>query len=177
VNFLLAALSQELGIRSVLTTQVIPWCQTAVAEFDRARRLVKYAIDNNMPPKRLNDELILFRDPRVKELGEEALLELASEIKDRNFRIFVERGAIHLMNRDGYWQGRDAFELFDRFSEQTPLDPAHAFYLGYELSKAVTALTLGKMYQQDQALRWGFLTVPEISAHERRKEHREREEP
>jgi hypothetical protein len=27
----------------------------------------------------------------------------------------------------------------------------------------VTALTLGKNYTQDQALRWGFLTVPEIS--------------
>jgi hypothetical protein len=27
----------------------------------------------------------------------------------------------------------------------------------------VTALTLGKNYVQDQALRWGFLTVPEES--------------
>ena len=41
------------------------------------------------------------------------------------------------------------------------LDPSHAFYLGYEMAKAVTALTLGKNYTQDQALRWGFLTVPE----------------
>ena len=29
------------------------------------------------------------------------------------------------------------------------------------MAKAVTALTLGKNYTQDQALRWGFLTVPE----------------
>jgi len=43
------------------------------------------------------------------------------------------------------------------------LDASHAFYLGYELSKAVTALTLGKNYTQDQALRWGFLTVPETT--------------
>ena len=48
-------------------------------------------------------------------------------------------------------------------------DPAHAFYLGYELAKARTALTLGKHYRQDQALDWGFLTVPEVSALERRK--------
>jgi hypothetical protein len=27
----------------------------------------------------------------------------------------------------------------------------------------VTALTVGKNYTQDQALRWGFLTVPEVS--------------
>jgi len=43
------------------------------------------------------------------------------------------------------------------------LDTSHAFYLGYEMAKAVTALTVGKNYTQDQALRWGFLTVPEKS--------------
>jgi hypothetical protein len=43
------------------------------------------------------------------------------------------------------------------------LDASHAFYLGYELAKAVTALTLGKSYTQDQALSWGFLTMPEQS--------------
>jgi len=32
-----------------------------------------------------------------------------------------------------------------------------------EFAKAVTALTLGKNYTQDQALRWGFLTVAEVS--------------
>ena len=42
-------------------------------------------------------------------------------------------------------------------------DPSHAFYLGYELMKARTALTLSKTYRQDQALEWGFLTVPEVS--------------
>src|SRR3712207_9458005 len=65
---------------------------------------------------------------------------------------------------------RSPFELFDQFSAAgSGIDPAHAFYLGYELAKAVTALTLGKQYTQDEALHWGFLTVPEKSAHERRK--------
>jgi hypothetical protein len=31
------------------------------------------------------------------------------------------------------------------------------------MAKAVTALTLGKEYVQDQALRWGLLTRPEAS--------------
>jgi hypothetical protein len=31
------------------------------------------------------------------------------------------------------------------------------------MAKAVTALTVGKTYTQDQALRWGVLTVPEVS--------------
>jgi hypothetical protein len=29
------------------------------------------------------------------------------------------------------------------------------------MAKAITALTLGKNYVQDEALNWGFLTVPE----------------
>jgi hypothetical protein len=41
------------------------------------------------------------------------------------------------------------------------LDAAHLFYLGYEMCKAATALTLGKQYQQDEALDWGFLTESE----------------
>jgi hypothetical protein len=47
---------------------------------------------------------------------------------------------------------------------------AHAFYLGYEMAKAITALTLSKNYIQDQALRWGFLTVPEQSHREKKRE-------
>ena len=36
------------------------------------------------------------------------------------------------------------------------------------MAKAMTALTLGKQYQQDEALNWGLLTRPEASALERR---------
>ena len=53
--------------------------------------------------------------------------------------------------------------LFEEMQRQTPIDASHAFYLGYEMAKAVTALTLSKNYVQDQALRWGFLTTPEKS--------------
>jgi hypothetical protein len=60
-------------------------------------------------------------------------------------------------------QAEDPFKLFAAMQQQTEIDAAHAFYLGYELAKAVTALTLGKNYVQDQALTWGFLTRPEKS--------------
>ena len=46
-------------------------------------------------------------------------------------------------------------------AEPKGLDASHAFYLGYELAKATTALTLGKQYEQDEALDWGFLTRAE----------------
>ena len=74
-----------------------------------------------------------------------------------------------MMNRDGHWHGTDPFQVFDDACAGTgPIDPQHAFYLGYELAKAMTALTLGKRYVQDEALRWGFLTRPETSAVDRR---------
>lgn len=173
VNAMLAAICQELNIRSVLTTEVIPWCRSAVREFDIARRLMKHAVDHHQLPKHLTSELVMLRDPKQTELGADALQQMASEIRDANYRIFVERDEIHIMNRNGYWKGADAFEAFDGFLQLDPqLDQSHAFYLGYELAKATTALTLGKQYRQDQALNWGFLTIPERSIHERRKRQR-----
>ena len=175
VNFFLAGICQELRIGSVLTTEVINWCQTAVAEFDIARRLSKYSIDNDALPKHVDSSLVMLRDPRLREMGDDALQRLAIELKDPSFRIFAERGEVHIMNRHGYWHGADPYEVFDRAIAQSeeqgaaPLEPSHAFYLGYELSKARTALTLGKNYVQDEALNWGMLTTAEISAIERRK--------
>ena len=170
VNFILAGICEELCIHSVLTTEVINWARTSVREFDIARRLVHHAVEHQVLPKRVDSSLVMLRDPRLNVAGEEALADLAARLTDPNYRVFVERGEIHVMNRDGYWHGTDAFELFDQFSAAgSRIDPAHAFYLGYELSKATTALTLGKQYTQDEALQWGFLTVPEKSAHERRK--------
>jgi hypothetical protein len=43
------------------------------------------------------------------------------------------------------------------------IDASHAFYLGYEMHKALTALTLDKQYEQDEPLRWGYLTRAEKS--------------
>ena len=168
-NVLLAAICEELRIHSILTTEVINWAHSAVREFDLARKLVHHAIKHRQLPKHLDASLVMLRDPKLPNRGEEELVRLAQSLTDPNFRIFVEGDQIHVMNRAGYWKGIDAFELFDEFTKDTKIDPAHAFYLGYELAKAVTALTLGKEYNQDMALRWGFLTVEEQSAHERRR--------
>jgi dihydropteroate synthase-like protein len=162
INVLLLGFCQELGIRSVLTTQVINWCQSCVRELDRARRLVAYAVRQKIVPKRLEPDLVLLRDPKLYEMGDPSLRELAERVTDRNYRLFAERGELHILNGEIYLHGADPFALFDELQRLDPkLDQAHAFYLGYELSKAVTALTLGKNYTQDQALRWGLLTRPE----------------
>lgn len=163
-NVLLAGFCQELGVRSVLTTEVINWARSAVREFDLARRLVFHAVREKVLPKRLEPNLVLLRDPKLHEMGDAALRELAERVTDRNYRIFAERGEIHLLNGSVYLHGSDPFALFAELAAHDPkLDASHAFYLGYEFAKAVTALTLGKHYEQDRALRWGFLTVPEVS--------------
>ncbi len=164
VNVLLAGFCQEQGIRSVLTTQVINWCRTAVKEFDLARRLMHHAVTEKTLPKHVDAGLTVLREGKLKEQGAETLARLAADVKDRNYRLFAERGELHVINADIYVRGTDPFDLFEKMLAADPkLDQSHAFYLGYELAKAVTALTLGKNYTQDQELKWGFLTVPETS--------------
>jgi dihydropteroate synthase-like protein len=165
VNVVLLGICQELGIRSVLTTEVINWCRSAIRELDLARQLVYYACKERVLPKRLEPDLVLLRDPKLREHGAETLRELAAHIKDRNFRLFAEGGLLHVINRAMHLRGTDPFALFQEMSTREPIESAHAFYLGYEMAKAVTALTLGKNYVQDQPLRWGFLTVPEGTGH------------
>jgi dihydropteroate synthase-like protein len=167
INVLLLGFCQELGIRSVLTTEVINWCRSSVRELDLARKLVYHAQKMHVLPKHLQPDLVLLRDPNLPEHGETTLRELAERITDRNFRVFAERALVHVMNGQMYLSGEDPFTLFEEMNRREAIDPSHAFYLGYEMAKAVTALTLGKNYVQDQALRWGFLTVPEQSRHDR----------
>jgi hypothetical protein len=125
---------------------------------------VYHAVREKVLPKRLEPGLVMLRDPKVHEQGDAALAELAARVTDKNYRVFAERGEIHVLNGSVYLRGSDPFDVFDKLLAADPgLDAAHAFYLGYEFAKAVTALTLGKGYTQDQALRWGFLTVPEKS--------------
>jgi dihydropteroate synthase-like protein len=163
VNVVLLGFCQEVGVRSVLTTEVINWCRSCVRELDLARRLVYHACTQRVLPKHLEPDLLLLRDPRLRVHGAETLTELASLITDRNYRLFAERGLLHVLNKGTHLQGTDPFALFEEMQKTNAIDPAHAFYLGYEMAKAATALKLGKNYTQDQALRWGFLTVPEQS--------------
>jgi dihydropteroate synthase-like protein len=165
VNMVLAAICEELGIQSVLTTQVINWCRTAVAEFDAARRLVHCAVSARTIPKHLSSSLVMLRDARLKSISNESLSQLAASLTDPNFRIYSADGELHLMNSHGHWHGTDAFRLFELASAasnqsknfSSSIDPSHAFYLGYELARAEIALHLGKQYVQDEPMTWGLL--------------------
>jgi dihydropteroate synthase-like protein len=174
VNVLLLAICEELAIGSVLTTQVINWARSSVRECDLARQLVHYAVRRRVPPKHVDHGLVMLRDPKLTPSGSAALDELARQIRDSNYRIYAEDDQVHVVGRGIHLRERDPFLLFERLlhpgfgsapDTHAPqnLDAAHAFYLGYEMAKAVTALTLGKQYCQDEALDWGYLTQPEES--------------
>ncbi len=164
INLLLLGICAELRIESVLTTQVINWARSSVRECDLARRLVHYAVQHQVPPKRLDDSLVMLRDPRLHSFPESMFDELASTIRDSNYRIFAQNDQLHLISARLHLMDSDPFRLFDRLME-TPnasnVDPSHAFYLGFELAKALTAIQLGKQYDQDRSLRWGWMTVEE----------------
>jgi len=164
VNTLLLGFCQEAGIRSVLTTQVIHWAQSSVRECGLARALVHHAVTRRTLPKHVEPRLVTLRGGKPQTHGQEVLDGLARAIRDPNFRIFAERGMIHLVGAGLHLESRDPFALFKQLAAagRTDVDPSHAFYLGYEMAKAVTALTLDKDYRQDQALDWGHLTRQEI---------------
>jgi dihydropteroate synthase-like protein len=163
LNVLLLGFCQELGVASVLTTQVINWARTSVRECDLARRLVHYAHLHRTLPKRLEPRLVMLRDAEVLRHGPDALERLARDIKDPNYRLFAEDGLLHAVSAGLHARDSDPFALFEKLQAAAPrpIDASHAFYLGFELAKALTALVLGKEYRQDEPLDWGFLTASE----------------
>ncbi|HQR06412.1 MAG TPA: DUF6513 domain-containing protein [Gemmatales bacterium] len=174
INLLLLSICQEWDIRSVLTTAVANFARSSIAECDLARRLAYYAVYQKRLPKKIDSRLLTLRDRKLRPKGQEILSQLAASLTDPNYRLFAEEGQLHAMNGQMHLKNTDPFVLFQELCKRDPkMDPAHAFYLGYELSKAVTALTLGKNYVQDQALNWGHLTVPEVSHRERQRQRKQ----
>jgi dihydropteroate synthase len=158
VNALLIAVCQELGIRTVLTTEVIPWAHGAVREVDIARQLMHYAVRGRTVPKHIDDRLVTVKDPAILAYSEEELRDLQRRITDPNFRIFTDRDVITVLNRDRFVRGTDIQEIF---SQLGVTEATHAFYLGKELAKAKLAIGLGKTYRQEGSLSWGYLTPPD----------------
>jgi dihydropteroate synthase-like protein len=158
VNAVLIAIAQELGVRAVLTTEVIPWARGCVREIDIARRLMHYAVTKRSLPKHIDDRLVTVKDPKILSYSETDLKKLQSSITDANFRIFTDRDTITVLNAEKFVRGTDIQEIFDQLGVT---EHTHAFYLGKELAKAKLAITLGKTYRQEGQLAWGYLTPPD----------------
>jgi len=158
VNALLLAVCEEIGVRAVLTTEVIPWARGAVKEVDIARRLMHHAVSHRTLPKGVDDRLLTVKDPVILEYDEAELRALHAAVTDPNFRIFTDRTTITVFNHEIFIRGTDIGEIFSQLGVD---EPTHAFYLGRELMKAKLAITLGKTYRQEGALSWGYLTPPD----------------
>ena len=158
VNAVLVAICQELGIRAVLTTEVIPWARGSVREVDVARRLMHYAVSHRTIPKGIDDRLVTIKDPEVLTFAEDELRALQASLTDPNFRIFADGEAITVLNSERFVRGRNIQEIFGQLDVD---EPTHAFYLGKELARASLAVTLGKTYRQEGQLSWGYLTPPD----------------
>ena len=161
VNALLIAVCQELGVRTVLTTEVIPWARGAVREVDIARRLMHYAVTGNTAPKGVDDRLVTTKDAVLLAYSEAELRALQAGITDPNFRIFTDDSTITVLNNDRFVRTTAVHNIVDLFTQLDVDDAGHAFYLGKELARASLAVTLGKTYRQEGALAWGYLTPPD----------------
>jgi dihydropteroate synthase-like protein len=158
VNAVLIAICQELGVRAVLTTEVIPWARGAIREIDIARRLMHYAVTQRQLPKHIDDRLVTIKDARILAYTEAELRTLQASITDANFRIFTDRDTITVLNSERFVRGTDIQAIFGELGVN---EATHAFYLGKELAKAKLAITLGKTYRQEGPLSWGYLTPPD----------------
>jgi len=135
-------------------------------------------VQNRMLPKHVEANLLMLRDAELTKQDPAQLQQLASEIRDSNYRIFAADGEVHLVSRELHLHDADPFVVMEQLRSSGDdgglpknLDAGHAFYLGYEMCKAATALTLGKQYEQDESLNWGLATRAEGRHYLKRKHH------
>src|ERR687891_285127 len=158
VTALLLGFCQELGIRNVLTTEVIHWARGAVREAVLAAKLMYFAQQEGTPPKHVDGRLLTIKDEEVRPYTEAELRELQASITDPNVRIFTDADWIYAFNAEQFVRGTDINQIFDELGVD---EHTHAFYLGKELMKAAIARGLGKNYRQESPLDWGYLTFEE----------------
>jgi dihydropteroate synthase-like protein len=162
INAVLMGLCSELDITAVLAVQVSPHCRTAVKEFDRARREYFAAKQANALPQGFGGGLMALRDRKGFASTPEEIGNLATQIRDQNYRIEVAEDGIHIYNRNGHHVSDDPFELYKHID--TRADAGHAFYLGVETARAEIAYRLGKRYAQDEPLEFGVVAETKGSA-------------
>jgi dihydropteroate synthase-like protein len=158
VNAVLLGFCQELGIRNVLTTEVINWAHGAVQEAVLAAQLMHFAQQQGTPPKHVDGRLLTVKDEEFRPYAESELRELQAQVTDPNFRIFADSDWIYVFNAELFVKGTDFNEIFDQLGVD---EPTHAFYLGKELMKATIARALRKNYRQESPLDWGYVTFEE----------------
>src|SRR4029079_5312378 len=77
---LMIGFCQELGIRNVLTTEVIHWATGVVRETSIARELMHFAQKQSSIPKHLDSRLLTVKDAEFTPYSEVELRELHAQV-------------------------------------------------------------------------------------------------
>lgn len=154
MNAMLLGIMSELKIGHLLTTQVSPHARSCVREIDRMRRILYAAHEDNALPRAYDGSLMNLHEKRPFPYSPAEIEELATQIRDPNYRIQVSEQGIHVYNRDGLHLTREPFAVYPALTNLHG-DAPHAFYMGAELARAQIAWQLGKRYTQDEELEWG----------------------
>ncbi len=167
---ILLGFCEEQRIWSAMFSPISNRMCTALSECDHARRMFHYALWKRVLPYRIEPDLSPLHDPVLYESTVSQMDDLVHLLKDPNYRIYVAEGKLHAVSEDFHVEAQDPYILFEmlRIHGRRTLDTDYSFYLGYELCKAQTAMTLHKTYRQDESLNWGLHTVPEPTRRERR---------
>ena len=153
MNALLFGIASELEINYALCTQVSEHCNKAIIEGNFARRIMRSTKTYSMPPKDISNKLLSLHERKPFPYSTEELKEMWSNVKDKNYRIYVNQDGIHVFNNKNFYTEKDAAEFYQYLDIKN--DDGHAYYLGMELARAEIAFQLGKRYDQDEILKWG----------------------
>jgi dihydropteroate synthase-like protein len=153
VTAALLGICSELAIRNVLVVQVSPHTRRTLQEHDAARRVMFAARADHSLPQNYGGALLQLHDRKPFPNTPQEIEELATQVRDGNFRIETAEDGIHVYARGVHHVATKAFSLFPKLGVAD--DAPHAFYLGAELAKAEIAWRLGKRYMQDEPLDWG----------------------
>jgi dihydropteroate synthase len=158
VTALLIGFCQEVGIRAVLTTEVIGWAYGVVRETVRAAQIMHLAQRQAGPPKHIDSGLLTAKDESMRTPSEEELRAMQAQISDPNYRLFADADWLYAFNGERFVREPNMYAVFDQLDVD---DASHAFYLGKELMKATIARGLRKSYRQEGPLDWGLYSFPE----------------
>lgn len=158
VTALLIGFCQEVGIQSVLTTEVIGWARGVVRETVLAAQIMHVAQRQARPPKHIDAGLITSKDESMRAPAEAELRAMQAQVADANYRLFADADWLYAFNGERFIRDVNMYAVFDQLGVE---DATHAFYLGKELMKATIARGLGKSYRQEGPLDWGLLSFPE----------------
>ena len=153
MNALLFGIASELEINYALCTQVSEHCNKAIIEGNFARRIMHTTKTYSMPPKDISNKLLNLHERKPFPYSTSELKEMWGNVKDKNYRIYVNQDGIHVFNNKNFYTEQDAAEFYQHLDIKN--DDGHAYYLGMELARAEIAFLLGKRYEQDEILKWG----------------------